>query len=56
MIGGFVARREQLRAWAQHDAEVYRAFTDTKHNTSNNKTLNKTRYLRPIRHSKIALN
>jgi SAM-dependent methyltransferase len=29
VIGGFVARREQLRAWAQHDADVYRAFTDT---------------------------
>jgi SAM-dependent methyltransferase len=29
VFGGFTARREQLRAWARHDADIYRAFTDT---------------------------
>lgn len=29
MINGVVARREQLRAWATHDAGIYRSFADT---------------------------
>lgn len=29
MIRGMVERREQLRAWARHDADTYAAFTET---------------------------
>ena len=29
MIRGYTARREQLRAWAQHDALIYRNFVET---------------------------
>src|SRR5262245_46512320 len=29
MRDDYVARREQIRAWAMHDADVFRAFSDT---------------------------
>ena len=29
MVKGYAARREQLRAWANHDASIYRQFTET---------------------------
>ena len=29
MVSSYVARREQLRAWASHDASVYRNFSET---------------------------
>src|SRR6478752_628909 len=29
MLSGFLERRDKLRAWATHDASIYRGFADT---------------------------